>query len=920
MNRVSCRRGRCVTGMARRAKAAYRPWIPFVVAALAVIASDFGPSTTHGATPGDPSLASRVPAADAESPDARLELAGQLGGSVYGVALDDGVAWMGVGPRVVTFDVADPAAPARIGGTAMLPDIVRDIAIVDDHVFVLMSGLSGENGSISHLWVFDAGTPAAPRVIGKVSADTSWTSLSVAGGVACATDADAVSVIDVADPAHPAVAGAIASEAELCRLLPGRRMIGAGEEQVELFDVSTPGAPRRLDAVPMSSWVMDTAVVGDTLLAVVDEDGGVVQAFAWHGDRLARVSDDVGISDVGAIGTDGARMTVLDYAAGGIRLFDVADPTAPEEIGSIDVPALAPDAAYATYAPAIAVAGDTVALAGAYSGLYTLDIADPADPAVAATFVGPSYANDVAIHDGIAYVSTSVGPLWAIDVADPEQPVVLGHAFPEVVDGVIPDLGALAWADDLLFALDFATDVGTLRIFDVSDPRAPVEAGAVDLGHPPYQTYDIAVEDGLAYVPHGGHVSIVDVRDPARARVLSTRPYHAKSVAVLGNHLYVAVENRSLVVLDVTDPSQPAEVGVIETNIGQVTRAGTHLFASVDDRPVSLRVYDLSDPARPQPLAELADFNAAVGSIAVAGAFAVRDLGYGFDLVYTGDLPNLTSTNVVSGLPMGTLTMFSAANSVAATGRHALAAQGEAGLFVLRRADAPDQPIELAPPYEIFLPALGIGLASGDRTGGAPAGCATTRVVLALDASRDRGGGSGPPGLSDADYAAALADAARTFVRAVGVERVSIGLLRYHRQAELIATGDDPAALDAALDGLALGAGRRIDVALAAAARTVRPPGAAQATGDRPLVVLVAAGPVDDGTAGRAFAEAHQLRAGGIGVATVAFGTAADHELLAALADSPEHARAAAAPEDLAPELEAVGRDATSGCTGAAAP
>ncbi len=872
-----------------RSKAAWS-WIALVAGLL--LAAIFQPEATRAG-------AAHKTADDAESPNARLELGEPIGGSVYGVGLVGDVAWMGVGPRLMTFDVSDPAAPVRIGTTGMLPEIVRDVAVHGDHVFVVMGGLSGENGSIAYLWVFDANTPAAPAVVGKLSADTNWVSLSIAEDVGCLADGAAVSLVDVRDPAAPAVMGSLVSDAGLCRMLTDDRMVVDGSDGLALYDVAAPGAPDRVDAIEGVGWVLDFEVIEDTLFVVADEDGGIVKAVSWTADGLDLASDDVGIENAGSLGADGSRLAVADYYGGEIRLFDATDPIAPEPVGAGDVPDLAADMGYAVVAPAVAMAGGTIVLAAPYSGLCALDFSDPADPSVGTALVGPSYANDVVVHAGTAYVSTFVGGVWVVDVRDPDHPVAIGRTLPAPVGDRYANLGALAWADDRLYALDFSGDVGRLLIFDASDPHVLAEIGSIDLPSHPGQVYDMAVVAGRAFVPNGGKVSIIDVADAVRPRILNTLDLGgATSVAVRGNHLYAAIESRGLDVFDVADPARPAHSASLPSKVRQITLAGDHLYASVLDRPASLRVYSLADPALPEPVATIDDFGTAGGPIAVADGFAIRDVGYGYELVYVGDLPRLTPIHQLEGVPSGTLFAFSAAFGLAAEGRHAWAAQGEAGLLTLRRADSVSQPTDTAPPFRVFLPAIG---AIAPAT--AEAACRVTHVALVLDTSRDRGGGS--PLLADAAYAAALAEAARTFVRAVDLSRVGVSVLRYDRQAALLATGGDPVALSAPLASLALGSGRRIDVALAAAGRTLRAAGAA---GREAAIVLVAAGAPDDGTAGRAFAEARTLRAAGVGVTTVAFGGAADAELLAALATRPDQARVAPTGDTLASALDVVGR------------
>ena len=61
---------------------------------------------------------------------------GQIGGTSYAVAVAGRYAYLGVGPRVVILDVADPAHPTLVGQTAPLPDMVRGVTVVGNIVYV----------------------------------------------------------------------------------------------------------------------------------------------------------------------------------------------------------------------------------------------------------------------------------------------------------------------------------------------------------------------------------------------------------------------------------------------------------------------------------------------------------------------------------------------------------------------------------------------------------------------------------------------------------------------------------------------------------------------------------------------------------------------------------------------------------------
>src|SRR5262245_48234593 len=65
-----------------------------------------------------------------------LEFVGQAGGATDAVAVEGNRAYLGVGPRLVVMDIADPAHPALLGQSPVLGGIVHDIVLADGHAYV----------------------------------------------------------------------------------------------------------------------------------------------------------------------------------------------------------------------------------------------------------------------------------------------------------------------------------------------------------------------------------------------------------------------------------------------------------------------------------------------------------------------------------------------------------------------------------------------------------------------------------------------------------------------------------------------------------------------------------------------------------------------------------------------------------------
>ena len=65
-----------------------------------------------------------------------VELVGQIGGATSAVAVEGRYAYVGVGPRLVILDMADPARPTAVGQSAVLPGVIRGVAVAGSYAYV----------------------------------------------------------------------------------------------------------------------------------------------------------------------------------------------------------------------------------------------------------------------------------------------------------------------------------------------------------------------------------------------------------------------------------------------------------------------------------------------------------------------------------------------------------------------------------------------------------------------------------------------------------------------------------------------------------------------------------------------------------------------------------------------------------------
>ncbi len=283
----------------------------------------------------------------------------------------------------------------------------------------------------------------------------------------------------------------------------------------------------------------------------------------------------------------------------------------------------------------------TLATAGRDGG--TLRLWDTSDPTRLRLLSAPTgwAGNPVAGHDisfsGDGRTLAAAGPgrtviVW--DVADPTRPrrwAVIPGPVAVRATAFSPDGTTLATMGG------GAGDDGTLGLWDLRDRARPtrlaVRTGLHDLSAATFSpdghllvtaTYDLEIEETATRqtLRRGSGATVWDVSDRRNPRALTrVRLAHAAAFSPDGRLLAISYE-RFVRLYDLTDPARPRPVvsfvGATDalTTIA-ISRDGATLAAGSYDHTASL--WDIHDPARPRRLATLADHATTVRAVAFAG-------------------------------------------------------------------------------------------------------------------------------------------------------------------------------------------------------------------------------------------------------------------------------------------------------------
>ncbi len=270
-----------------------------------------------------------------------------------------------------------------------------------------------------------------------------------------------------------------------------------------------------------------------------------------------------------------------EQGQGGLSLFDMADPCAPERVGD----GFTQDArethamGFVYLPPDDPHAGDWAVGNGKQygsidSGILFWDLSDPAAPAVASLLVLPeawypdSYTRvvlSVFWQYPWVYVASADNGVFVVDATDPRAPVLVNQISFGMRAG-----GVFALGNELLVT---SAEQTVAALFDISDPANPVMLpgspfGTVTRDGAAVETYhgnrvgDLAL---FARKEGGGGPILIDISDPEQ-------PFFAGDAVHNGNGGYVFMDEDVIFVgesdhASVWDASDPANLSLIGTGL-----------------------------------------------------------------------------------------------------------------------------------------------------------------------------------------------------------------------------------------------------------------------------------------------------------------------------------------------------------------
>jgi hypothetical protein len=417
-------------------------------------------------------------------------------------------------------------------------------------------------------------------------------------------------VLDVTDPTRPQTVAVTAFGGFGATLGDHERVyaldfdIVRGTVDLVVIDVADPAGPVRRPSVQLDRDL------GDGPLGLAAEGGYV---FVSRFDGSIETYDAAGADAPRRVGVyrDRHRATSIDRAGQTLLLATRGSPDLPPGLRIIDTQQPT-GLRVATDLPILPSTVNRVAVVGDFAyvaaediggsldgrpagGLWAVDLSDPASPWPAGFLAGPIGRSPLAVDSDLLFAVEPEAGLWAIDVSTPGHPRARGFL------GEASGATHLAAGRSLVFADPPSASTSPVLLgVDARDPDHLRPLGRTAVRDGPFQPLLVDAARGRLFGTDGVHLEgqlfTLDLRDPARPRLLATEPGNPRDMLLDGKLLAVdefGVQRYDVDAITGVRLLDQVEVG---TGIESVTQIGRLAVASSPEEDL-LHVVDLGGRA-----------------------------------------------------------------------------------------------------------------------------------------------------------------------------------------------------------------------------------------------------------------------------------------------------------------------------------
>jgi hypothetical protein len=473
----------------------------------------------------------------------------------------------------------------------------------------------------AQIFVADLSDPTHPTIVGQGLDFTShlgFTNLVVSGNLAALAvvfanlyDSPGVLLIDLTDPAHPALTNMINwypfNNYDAVALQDHYLYSSSLNEGVTIYDISDPISPLKLGSTPTKT--KNFAVIGNRIYIAAGGDGFAIYDVDASGNPTPRgvlpaigLPRDVAVKGANLFVADGGVPQYLyDTNFGGLSILSVEQLNEFKIIGKVKLSspgnniALEGDRAYLTWGNC-----NNDRYGTCPRGISTFNISNPDYVYTLQSYDLPvpysPLPGPVAVRNQIAYIANTAKGLSILDFGNPAPPTLLG-SYPESATGVAIT-GTYALVSSQTYQ---GASRPSLQVVDISNPMTPTALTEYDMSGP----HQITLAGSLAFLADGdAGLKVLDISHLPQVTVLGTldTPGTALDVAYDGRYAYLADGEGGLRMIDVSDPSNPVEVDAFDTagRAANVATDGDQIYLA--DETGGLLVFSVVKPQGYLPL------------------------------------------------------------------------------------------------------------------------------------------------------------------------------------------------------------------------------------------------------------------------------------------------------------------------------
>ncbi len=408
--------------------------------------SDSGIYVLDVTNPASPVRDALIAAVDWDSWELYLPRDVQVVGTMAYVADDS------TGLRMV--DVTNPSIPVSLG-SIQSPGMGARVEVIGNQAFLFHAGTETR--------IVDVTNPLAPVVQSTFNKIGPAWNLIKHGDFVVVPNYYGFEIDNIVNPQSPVEELDVQTGFAQAATMAGNIMyIASHRAGLRIINFSNPANPFEISRVATPSLASDVRVVGNYAY-VADNTGGlrVINVSNLNAPVEASYFDTPGTAY--GINIVGNHAYIADGMQG-VRIVNIANPLAPTLVGSYNTNGTS----YMSV-----VGGNYCYVADEYNrGLKILNVSNPAAPTQVGLFPTGSLCHGVAVQGNYAFAASGLSGLWILDVTDPALPVSLGsfRIVGEEAEYVVVD-GNYAYV---------AYGPLGVRILNISDPYNPFEVAYYD--------------------------------------------------------------------------------------------------------------------------------------------------------------------------------------------------------------------------------------------------------------------------------------------------------------------------------------------------------------------------------------------------------------------------------------------------------